>query len=114
VQLYAMTDWRHGFHFFGRNDIEAWSSDGSRLLRCRSQQLPHDMGAADTLAIGYIPFSEGGQRCVECPRASCFEGMCALFMYHPQLAAAGCRRLRCSRPALCLSSADLVMVQACR
>ena len=71
VQLYAMTDWRHGFHFFGRNDIEAWSSDGSRLLRCRSQQLPHDMDAADTLAIGYIPFSEGGQRCVEHSRASC-------------------------------------------
>lgn len=65
VQLYAMTDWRHGFHFFGRNDIEAWSSDGSRLLRCRSQQLPHDMDAADTLAIGYIPFLEGGQCCVE-------------------------------------------------
>lgn len=65
MQLYAMTDWRHGFHFFGRNDIEAWSSDGSRLLRCRSQQLPHDMDAADTLAIGYIPFSEGGQGCID-------------------------------------------------
>ena len=71
VQLYAMTDWRHGFHFFGRNDVEAWSSDGSRLLRCRSQQLPHDMDAADTLAIGYIPFSEGRQRCVERSRTSC-------------------------------------------
>lgn len=59
LQLYAMTDWRHGFHFFGRNDIEAWSSDGSRLLRCRTQQLPHDMDPADSLAVGHIPFSEG-------------------------------------------------------
>lgn len=54
-----MTNWRHGFHFFGRNDIEAWTHDSSRLLRCRTQQLPHDMEPSDSLAIGYIPFSEG-------------------------------------------------------
>jgi len=58
-QVYAMTNWRHGFHFFGRNDIEAWSADGSRLLRCRASQLPHDMAPGDSLLVGYIPFSEG-------------------------------------------------------
>lgn len=57
-----MTNWRHGFHFFGRNDIEAWSADGSRLLRCRASQLPHNMAPGDSLLVGYIPFSEGASQ----------------------------------------------------
>ena len=59
LQVYAMTNWRRGFHFFGRNDIEAWSADGTRLLRCRTPQLPHDMAPSDVLHIGYVPYSEG-------------------------------------------------------
>jgi hypothetical protein len=81
VQLYAMTDWRHGFHFFGRNDVEAWSADGSRLLRCRSQQLPHNMDAADTLAVGYIPVSEGVHCTVRVPQGVALSAICPVLNY---------------------------------
>lgn len=54
-----MTNWRLGFHFSGRNDVAAWSADGSRLLKGQAAQLPHDLAPSDVLRIGYVPFSEG-------------------------------------------------------
>lgn len=54
-----MTDWRRGFHFSGRNDVAAWTRDGTRLLKGQAAQLPHHMAPSDVLGVGFVPFSEG-------------------------------------------------------
>ena len=59
LQVYAMSDWRRGYHFSAANDVRAWSADGSRLLSLRSSQLPHDVEPGDSVEIGYIPFNTG-------------------------------------------------------
>lgn len=54
-----MTEWRGGFHFSGLNNIDVWSADGSRLLKSRTAQLPHNMAPDDQLQVGFVPFMEG-------------------------------------------------------
>ena len=66
--MYALSNWRHGFHFSAANDVSAWSADGSRLLNLRATQLPHNVMPADSVQIGYIPFAAGASTsmAVEC------------------------------------------------
>ena len=59
LQVYAMSNWRRGYHFSGAADVSAWSADGSRLLNLRTSQLPHTVLPEDSVDIGFIPFSAG-------------------------------------------------------
>ena len=63
VQIFALTDWRAGFHLFGTSDKQPWSADGSQMLGMRTHLTPRDLKPDDSAQIGVIPFAKGGPLC---------------------------------------------------
>lgn len=60
AQIFALTDWREGFHLFGGSDKQPWSADGSLLLGMRTDITPRDLKPTDAIQLGVIPFAKGG------------------------------------------------------
>ena len=58
-QVFALTDWKAGFHLFGYSDKQQWSADGSMLLGMRTMLSPRDLAIDSRAEIGMIPFSTG-------------------------------------------------------
>ncbi len=59
AQVFALTDWKAGFHLFGYSDKQQWSVDGSMLLGMRTMLSPRDLAIDSRAEIGMIPFSTG-------------------------------------------------------
>lgn len=57
--MFALTDWKAGFHLFGHSDRQQWSADGSMLLGLRTMLSPRDLAIDSRAEIGMIPFTEG-------------------------------------------------------
>ena len=59
--MFALTDWKAGFHLFGYSDKQQWSADGSMLLGLRTMLSPRDLAIDSRAEIGMIPFSTGAR-----------------------------------------------------
>ncbi len=70
MQVFALTDWKAGFHLFGYSDKQQWSPDGSMMLGMRTMLSPRDLAIDSRAEIGIVPFSQGERGSVNACRQS--------------------------------------------